>query len=532
MDKSNEKINEIQARLKKAGFSNLAGLYEIGKRENEICRIGVVGDYVTGKSKVINEILDSSLLRTSIIPDDVMIVVKHGEKTGIIGESGEILDIEEIDQLMENSSQLVVSSDSEILSGCELIEFPGLISKKNIQNLEAMSELYKCDAAILVISADHLFSETECSFIENYGKYVGLERLLIVINKLDIIAEDEISRILKFTAKQRDSRFPDGKICLLGDNHIEVGNMLLGISAIREAVKEWKSSGCIETNTKSIQELDKYVRGELENYITKIRNEMQIDNETREAMNKKVIQDRELEKGRLENILLEFEGRRNDSLQDVDKYLREAFKKLERSILKGYENSSDKYIWYKETLPCIWERDMKRISEKADQHIINCIHGDIGWLNEESMLHTETGIELNKIFDTQADMRYEGKEYGKIKKIVPIGIGGSVIIGFCLFKIVGASICLGGGVLFNYYLNFISDEQDRQIKQSIQDDIQEVAKNALSLSDKEIKSIYEEISKTFRDNITKYVNEKYEIIENVNNFEDKVDELEEILALI
>ena len=532
MEKSNEKISEIQARLKQAGCGNLAGLYEIGKKDNEICRIGVVGDYVTGKSKVINGILNSSLLRTSIIPDDVTIVVKYGEKAGIIAESGECLDIEEMDRLMENANQLVVTSNAEILSDCELIEFPGLISKKNIQNLEAMSELYKCDAAILVISADHLFSEAECTFIENYGKYVGLERLLIVINKLDLIEEDEISSVLEFVVGKKEMGFPHTRICFLHENLIEAENILFGISAVREIVKEWKSTDRVDANIKSTEELNKYVRSELENHIAKIKNEGQIDNETREAANKKIIQNRELERGRLENVLLEFESRRNDTLHEVTKYLHGVFQKMENSILKRYESSSDKYIWYKETLPCLWENDLKVISRKADQHIVNCISKDIEWLNEKSMLHTETSIDLNRIFDTQVDMRYEGKAYGKIKRMMPIGIGGSVIIGFCLFKIVGASICLGGGVLFNHYLNILSEEQDQQIKESIQNDIQKVAQNALSLSDKEIKSVYEEISKTFRDNIAKYVDEKYEVIETANNFEDKISELEEILALI
>ena len=66
-----------------------------------------------------------------------------------------------------------------------------------------MSEIYECDAVILVMTAERLLSEAEQLFITNYIDFIDEKRLLIVINKMNMLPEHEVNRVIEYFESKR-----------------------------------------------------------------------------------------------------------------------------------------------------------------------------------------------------------------------------------------------------------------------------------------------------------------------------------------
>lgn len=526
-----KQIQEMKQMLEINGYSEFSDLLELSTNQNKIFKLGIVGDYSAGKSTLINLLIDQKLLKPSVIPTDVIITIKEGMDNKIITEEGEEFLLDKIDDLIEENNRLNVSCTSEFIKGKEITEFPGLISKKVIEDVYSMKELYMCDATILVVSADHMLSEAECSFIENFSKYVNDRRLFVVINKLDLIEAEDRERVVSFASNKMKQMFPNVKWCFLQKDILN-DTQEISIESVKKVIDQWSSEEKTLINEVSLNNIKAYIKEELSEELNKLK-DLNSSNIEQENINiEKLSEEKQLEKIRLENVLLKFEGKKSQSLEKFDLYVKKSFKDIEKKIIQEYDISKDKYEWYQKILPNIFEQKLKKASVKADKYIINAISKDIEWLNDQSAVCTDKVLSVANLLNKQLEYNYQGKSYGKAKKYIPIGIGGSVIVGFCLFRIIGASVCLGGGLIFSYYLNYLDQLQSKEIEKSISSDISKVAIASRKMAYKEVSNIYDEIIHEYRNNIDKYLDQKYELVSKTEDISPRIAEIEKIIGLL
>lgn len=527
-----KKAEEIQRQLKQAGYSDLSEILEVCMNRNDVFKIGVTGDYSTGKSSVINALLGKNILSTSIIPNENVIKIRHGLKEGIVTEDGEIQPLDYLDSYAEKSDEIIIECREDVVSGKEFVEFPGLISMKKISNIHMMKELYLCDAVILTFSAEHMLSETECFFIENYSKFADEKQLLVVINKLDLIEKGDRNRVVEFVSKQMEQRFPNINWCFLQKELIqEKKGILAGIDAVKQVIKDWRAGNSKSINDKALANIERYIKTELVAELKQLKKESLECAEEKKILSEKAMQKKQLERARLENLLLDFEVNKNHTLNQIDDYLKDAFEKAEKSVLQKFDASNNKYEWYKNQLPKVWEQDLKIVAQQADKFILNLLKSDIAWLNRKSLVHTDARIDIMGGFQEQVEISYQGKPYGKVKKYISLGIGGSVTVGFCLFRIVGAAVGLAGGVLFGYCVNYLDKIQCDEIRKSVSVDINKIASTSRKMTEEEISKTYDKIVLEYRRNIDKYISKQYHTKLETKDYEVKIAAIEKIMDL-
>lgn len=157
-----------------------------------------MGDDLVGKSTIINSFLGDEILPTSIIPSLAETTIKYGNERVIYDSNGSIVDENDLLQSIEENDSISVFVNNEFLKNNSLIikEYHNLLSQSNLSDMAMLEDVYKCDAVVLVMTAEHLLSESECTFIENYIKYVGAKHLLIIVNKLTSVADGEVMRVV------------------------------------------------------------------------------------------------------------------------------------------------------------------------------------------------------------------------------------------------------------------------------------------------------------------------------------------------
>ena len=202
MSKTISSIVTISDLLKDAGYetySNVLKSYikKSDHRGNYV--VGFAGDDLVGKSTIINLVLGNNVLPANVIPENVKYSIRYGEDDKIVKDSGEKVPLSELENMSGEEACIQLEINSPYLrdGNIELVEFSNLLSFKKINNISLMTSLYHCDAAVLVMSAEHLFSETECGFIENYIKYVGADHLLLIVNKLSMVNKIEVGNVIE-----------------------------------------------------------------------------------------------------------------------------------------------------------------------------------------------------------------------------------------------------------------------------------------------------------------------------------------------
>ncbi len=533
MDK-NSNLCDAQKKLETSGYGKLAGIVGAYIEKNErhgSFHIGVVGDELVGKSTVINEILGEKIIPETVLPSSAEISVKYGESYEIWDRNDKIVKKEELLKLIEEEDAVSIITPNEFLKEkkVEIKEFHGSLSKKKMGNMFWMSSIYKCDAVVLVMSAEHLLSENECCFIDNYIQYVGADYLLLVVNKLASVAESDIEHVLEYAQKHIETKFPGIRWAV---NNID------GYS---EIVMKYANAGLIEgiislcskrndTDLRSNNSLISFVRDELHAEIESLKEKQRKSCEEIKINNKKVSEQKELERATIEEALLEFVQKRNMAVEKVDAFLKKEFAGISDFLVEGYDSSIDKYSWYNKELETSWKHRVSSVSKKLDDFIREMIVEDVEWFN----CTLNISLKLQGINIAIPIERLNGakmKPYGGYRKYVPIGMGGGIVIGYCLFRLVGAVIGFGGGVLAFSYLNFKENSQDDEIKRRISSQVRDISHEVRKHTKIEIEKIYDNIKAEFIKEVDDILDSKFRTVdENPEAFDSKISELQMIIS--
>ncbi|GMO02922.1 hypothetical protein LSA36186_11710 [Lachnoanaerobaculum sp. JCM 36186] len=534
-----EKLQKISNLLGECNNKELAGLlanFIESHSKGGTKTVGFVGDDLVGKSTIINYILGENVLPTTIIPTTPEITIKYGDKYSIYDEQGVMVPDSDLVQLEEISSNVTIVANNSYLKdkSLEFKEFHGLFSKKKLDDISLMIDIYKCDAVVLVMTAEHLLSETETMFISNYIKYGGAKNILLVINKLSLVADSDADNVIDYVEKQIQLKFSEVEWSIFDDTGKY--EKILNKYNKTDVKKEFeKLLGPEKIN-------DEYVllKGVLEYIKTHIESQkLEVEKLEKENIDEiknnreKLLQQKELEAMSIESTMLEFQQRQHDSIEEIDTFIKREFDKLSVDINDRFSDAVDKFLWYNSEFEDVWENGITAVASRVDEYVTSRINDDTTWLN--SFFHTNLSTEYTNI-----DIKYKGQaneecgiDYGKYRKYLPIGIAGGVGIGFFLFRIIGAVISIGGGFLAYTYLKLKDIAQSDELKNKINSKIRDISYETRKASNKEITKIYEDILREFKREASEFIEMKYKINDiEVNSHKEEIDTLTKIIRKI
>lgn len=534
-----EKLREISNLLGDCNNKELAGLlsnfiesYSKGGTKT----VGFVGDDLVGKSTIINYILGENVLPTTIIPTTPEITIKYGEKSSIYDEHGVEVLYSDLVQLEETSSNVTVAVNNSYLKDktLEFKEFHGLFSKKKLDDIGLMLDIYKCDTVVLVMTAEHLLSETETMFISNYIKYGGAKNILLVINKLSSVADSDTDNVIDYVEKQIQLKFGEVEWSIFDDTgkYEKVLNKY-NKTDVKKEFEKLLGSERINNEYVLVKGVLGYIKTHIESQKLEVEKLEKENIDEIKNNREKLLKQKELEVMSIESTMLDFQQRQHDSIEEIDTFIKREFDKLSVDINDRFKDAADKYLWYNSEFEDIWENGITAVASRVDEYVTSRIGDDTTWLN--SFFHTNLSTEYTNI-----DIKYNGHvheeygmDYGKYRKYLPIGIAGGVGIGFFLFRIIGAVLSIGGGFLAYTYLKLKDIAQSDELKNKINSKIRDISYETRKASNKEIAKIYEDILREFKREASEFIEMKYKInaVES-DSYKEEIGNLTKIIRKI
>ena len=172
------------ARLEARG-EDQARLDQARRQLDELFLLVVVGEFNAGKSAFINALLGETLLQEGATPTTVRVhVLRYGD---------------ELSRNLTEADLEIITAPVEWLRDINLVDTPG--ANAVIQRHQEITEDFvpRSDLVLFVTSADRPFSESERLFLERiraWGK-----KVVIVVNKVDILDETDRPRVHQFVAE-------------------------------------------------------------------------------------------------------------------------------------------------------------------------------------------------------------------------------------------------------------------------------------------------------------------------------------------
>jgi len=176
--------------------------------------IAVLGEFKRGKSTLVNALVGQELLPSGVVPLTAVATEVHFDidRSTVVFADGHRLPIEwnEIAAYVterENPANVKAVSRVEAAAhqvfgtpGVVLVDTPGVASVHEHNTVVARELLAESDAAVLVLSADSPLSESELAMLAELE--ARCEKVFVVINKSDHLADDEINEVERFVVGQ------------------------------------------------------------------------------------------------------------------------------------------------------------------------------------------------------------------------------------------------------------------------------------------------------------------------------------------
>lgn len=180
------------------------------KIRNEKFYLVVLGLFKRGKSSFINSLLGKEVAPTAVVPlTSVITLIEYGEKdyAKILfhDKTESIIDINRIDEYIaeeknphnkKNVELVTLFINSDILKTISIIDTPGVGSTLEHNTKTTYAFIEKIDAAVFIFSADIPITEIEAEFLKKL--FLSVPKIIFVLNKKDIISENDLDSILNF----------------------------------------------------------------------------------------------------------------------------------------------------------------------------------------------------------------------------------------------------------------------------------------------------------------------------------------------
>ena len=151
---------------------------------DELFLLVIVGEFNSGKSAFINALIGDNVAQEGVTPTTAQInVLQYGDTAS---------------RTVRDANLHVITAPAPILRDIHIVDTPG--TNAIIREHEAITGQFvpRSDLVLFVTSADRPFTETERAFLEQvraWGK-----KVVIVINKIDILTASQVDEVRSFVA--------------------------------------------------------------------------------------------------------------------------------------------------------------------------------------------------------------------------------------------------------------------------------------------------------------------------------------------
>jgi small GTP-binding protein len=182
-------------------------------------RIVVLGEIKQGKSTLVNALVQRDAMPVGVTPTTgAVVTVRAGDGSGprLVDASGsaEALDTDRFKSLVvgrevlpaDHGLEYIVAEDA-LPTAVELIDTPGMNDMARVRGAMSRGELPRADVLVLVLDATQLLNRSEMAFLRDAVAAVGGlaesgAKLLLVINRIDLIAQDDRPRLVEHLRRE------------------------------------------------------------------------------------------------------------------------------------------------------------------------------------------------------------------------------------------------------------------------------------------------------------------------------------------
>jgi GTPase SAR1 family protein len=206
----------------------------IPRLEEERFHLVVLGEFNHGKTTFVNALLGAPVLPMGVTPTTAVIhQVVHGVRgaraysgaptqTAGAGEglSARVVPFDEIGGYVvggaaadDNVRYLEVSYPSPLLEGgVVLVDTPGVNDLNSTRAEITYSYIPRADAVLFLLDAGQILKESERSFLQNKLLAQSRDKVLFVINKIDLLDDNEREEALSYAKTQLTKLVPEPRV--------------------------------------------------------------------------------------------------------------------------------------------------------------------------------------------------------------------------------------------------------------------------------------------------------------------------------
>jgi len=223
-------LREVAAIADDTGSVSLAqrlGNDRIPRLEAERFHLVVLGEFNHGKTTFVNALLGAPVLPVGVTPTTAVIHhVVHGEAPharAIAESSSHDVPVEQVADFVvggkaaeEEVQYLQIDYPAAILEGgVVLVDTPGVNDLNSARAEITYSYLPKADAILFLLDAGQILKESERAFIANKLLAQSRDKVLFIINKIDLLDDDEREEALAYARTHLGKLVDDPKVYAL-----------------------------------------------------------------------------------------------------------------------------------------------------------------------------------------------------------------------------------------------------------------------------------------------------------------------------
>lgn len=211
--------------------------------------VGIMGEFRRGKSTVINALLGKEILPSDIVPTSATPnYIKWGSNPSAVVNfkdgTSKTVPVDELKQYVtkitseyaktaESVSDAVVYYPCHFCqNGVQIVDTPGLNDDEAMTYISEQV-LPTLDAIIMVLVPDSPFSASEADFVSNKIMACDMGRIIFVLNKADLLDEDDRQRLLQHLRDSIQSRVVERMSDLYGSDSKELKQAVNKMGGIR-----------------------------------------------------------------------------------------------------------------------------------------------------------------------------------------------------------------------------------------------------------------------------------------------------------
>lgn len=513
-------------------------------------RLAFIGEFSRGKSTLINRLLGRAILPVGALPTTANL-------TSIVAGQDEGIDVlfpdgrREVRPLDESSwSDLVgteqTDGDQKILAkvrltlnhpwlrdnDIELIDTPGVRDLNSRRATLIFNLLSQSDGVVLVISATSPFSLTEESFLEQevIGRHVPL--VLVVISKLDAIAEEEragIFQIIRERVTQVSPLIPVLQAGILGAEAMQdeaLGKVRAQIEAMvfKGDRRIWRSRQVAGQISDHLGQLIEVGRGALAATGMEQKESQRILQEAKEHLRETELQ--------WEQVRIELERRRLQCEQELRKRIFNTRTSLLDELKFKLKGASNPKSWIEQDLPFHLRREMTAFSRQMEDFLITTVSRDFMWL-QTHVLHTfETQMADRSVAsevmlepEMPPALPYlELKDTQRMRLFSRVGSGVATIVGHIFIAPIATALSLVAGIAGEDKVDRMVQQQRDFLERQLESHIDRFLDEYASRVSERLRQFYDQLAEDTKREQSTWLKAKINVLEASNGGRGQHDE--------